>query len=80
MILSCSATDLLGFIGALAFGPTTYSLPAAMWLIIRKPPMSSGHFWLSWAIVIWGIVITILGSIGGMRGIIVSASSYHFYQ
>jgi amino acid permease len=72
--------DLLGFIGALGFGPTTYTLPSWFWLIVKRPPMTSWHFWASWFCIISGILITVLGAVGGMRGIIVDASSYNFYQ
>eukprot|EP00891_Asterochloris_glomerata_P003664 jgi/Astpho2/3664/Aster-07865 len=72
--------DLLGFIGALGFGPTTYTLPSLFWLIVKKPRMTSWHFWASWANIIAGIIITFAGAIGGLRGIIADASSYTFYQ
>ncbi|KAL0048819.1 hypothetical protein WJX82_011736 [Trebouxia sp. C0006] len=71
--------DLLGFIGALGFGPTTYSLPSIFWLLVKKPKITNWHFWASWACIIAGIIITVLGAVGGLRGIIVDASSYKFY-
>jgi len=73
------AADLLGFIGALGFGPTTYSLPSIFWLLVKKPKITNWHFWASWACIIAGIIITVLGAVGGLRGIIVDASSYKFY-
>ena len=39
-----------------------------------------GHWFACWFCIIYGVIVTILGSIGGMRGIINDASSYHFYQ
>lgn len=77
--LSAFFADLLGFIGALGFGPTTYSLPSIFWLLVKKPKITNWHFWASWACIIAGVIITVFGAIGGMRGIIVSASSYNFY-
>lgn len=71
--------DLLGFIGALGFGPTTYSLPSIFWLLVKKPKITNWHFWASWACIIAGVIITVLGAVGGLRGIIVDASSYKFY-
>ena len=71
--------DLLGFIGALGFGPTTYSLPSIFWLLVKKPKWTNWHFWASWFCIIAGILITIFGAIGGLRGIIVAASEYEFY-
>jgi len=48
--------DILGFIGALGTGPTTFWLPSLMWLILKKPkpsnvrpptrcPLSATHAW-----------------------------------
>lgn len=33
--------DLLGFIGAIATGPTTFWLPPLMWLILKRPSISN---------------------------------------
>ena len=74
------AADLLGFIGAIGFGPSTYCFPSMFWLAIKKPRITQWHFWASWFCIIVGIVVTVLGAIGGMRGIIVDASDYRFYQ
>jgi hypothetical protein len=71
---------LQGFIGALGTGPTTFWLPSIIWLVLKKPGYTNWNFWASWVCIILGIAVTILGSIGGMRDIIVSASGYKFYQ
>ena len=54
--------------------------PPLIYLVVKKPSMRSGHFWASWIILIACMLITILGAIGAMRGIITDASSYAFYQ
>jgi amino acid permease len=72
--------DLLGFIGAIATGPTTFWIPPLMWIVLYKPTLTDIHCIPSWFCLIWGLVTTILGSIGGLRGIINSASGYKFYQ
>ncbi len=33
--------DLLGFVGAIATGPTTFWLPPLMWLILKRPSISN---------------------------------------
>lgn len=71
--------DLLGFVGAIATGPTTFWLPPLMWLILFRPKISNIHCIPSYFCLIWGLIVTVLGSIGGLRGIIVSASGYKFY-
>jgi amino acid permease len=72
--------SLLGFLGAFAFGPTTFWLPPLIYLIVVKPKRLGGHWWASWFCIIFGLLITVLGAIGGMQSIIVSASDYEFYQ
>lgn len=72
--------DLLGFVGAIATGPTTFWLPPLMWLILKRPSISNIHTIPSYFCLVYGITVTILGSIGGLRGIIVSASGYKFFQ
>ncbi|KAK9809609.1 hypothetical protein WJX73_007377 [Symbiochloris irregularis] len=72
--------DLLGFIGALGFGPTTFTYPPIMWLIVKKPKVTHWQWWACWICAIYGIIVTIAGAIGGLRGIIVDASSYKVFQ
>ena len=104
---ACCSGDLLGFIGALGTGPTTFwyalclflcsakllclgppwgevqgltvshllcRLPSIIWLVLKKPTMQNWNWWASWFCIILGILVTIVGSIGGMRGIIIDAS------
>lgn len=71
--------SLMGFIGALGTGPTTFWLPSVIWLVLKKPSFGNINFWASWTCIVLGVMVTVLGSIGGMRGIIVSADSYKFY-
>lgn len=78
--LAIYPADLLGFIGALGFGPSTYCFPSMFWLALKKPSPKSWHFWASWFCILCGVIVTVLGAIGGMRGIIKDASGYVFYQ
>lgn len=72
--------DLMGFIGALGTGPTTFWYPAVIWLVLKKPGLGNWHFWASWVCIVLGVMVTILGSIGGLRGIVVDAKDYSVYQ
>lgn len=71
--------DLMGFIGAIAFGPTTFSLPSIFWLILKEPKRFGLHWCACWICIIYGVTTTVFGSIGGMRSIIVKAQGYQFY-
>lgn len=72
--------SLMGFIGALGTGPTTFWLPSCIWLKLKKPTMRDPSFWNSWICIVLGMAVTILGAIGGMYSIIINARYYHFYQ
>lgn len=70
----------MGFIGALGTGPTTFWLPSVIWLTLKKPGMKSWHFWASCICIFLGVIVTIVGSIGGLRGIINDANTFKVYQ
>uniref|UniRef100_A0A0C9RIM6 TSA: Wollemia nobilis Ref_Wollemi_Transcript_15812_1666 transcribed RNA sequence n=1 Tax=Wollemia nobilis TaxID=56998 RepID=A0A0C9RIM6_9CONI len=72
--------DLLGFFGGFAFAPTTYFLPCIMWLSIKKPKIFSLSWIINWVCIIIGVLLMLVSSIGGLRQIIISASTYEFYQ
>ena len=76
-LIFCSG-DLMGFIGALGTGPTTFWLPSVIWLVLKKPSVRDWNFWASWTSITLGVAVTVLGAIGGLRGIINDASSEFF--
>ncbi|CAD6247179.1 unnamed protein product [Miscanthus lutarioriparius] len=71
---------LLSFFGGLAFAPTTYFLPCIMWLKVYKPKRFGLSWFINWICIVIGVLLLILGPIGGLRQIILSASTYKFYQ
>jgi len=71
---------LLSFFGGFAFAPTTYFLPCIMWLAIYKPKRFSLSWFTNWICIILGVLLMVLAPIGGLRNIIISAKTYHFYQ
>ncbi|WOG97289.1 hypothetical protein DCAR_0416629 [Daucus carota subsp. sativus] len=70
---------LLGFFGGLAFSSTSYFLPCIFWLALKKPKRWSFHWFASYVCILIGVLITILAPIGGLRTIIVSASTYKMF-
>ncbi|KAG2269639.1 hypothetical protein Bca52824_064194 [Brassica carinata] len=71
---------LLGFFGGFAFAPTTYYLPCIIWLILKKPKKFSLSWIVNWFCIIVGVVLTVIAPIGGLRTIIVNASTYKFFS
>ncbi|XP_041998216.1 lysine histidine transporter 1-like isoform X3 [Salvia splendens] len=71
---------LLGFFGGFGIVPTTYFLPSIIWLMVHKPRMCSFSFLACWFCIIFGVVLTIVGPIGGLRQIILQAKHYKFYH
>ncbi|KAL3691117.1 hypothetical protein R1sor_004768 [Riccia sorocarpa] len=71
---------LLGFFGGFAFAPTTYFLPCIMWLVIYKPSPFSLSWIVNWVCIVLGVLLMVFSSIGGLRSLIVQASTYEFYK
>ncbi|XP_075659609.1 lysine histidine transporter 1-like isoform X2 [Castanea sativa] len=71
---------LLGFFGGLVLAPTTYYLPCIMWLIIYKPKPFSITWIANWICIVLGVALMIVGPIGGLRTIILSAKDYEFFS
>ncbi|XP_062204400.1 lysine histidine transporter 2-like [Phragmites australis] len=71
---------LLGFFGGFAFAPTTYYLPCILWLKIMKPKRFGLSWFTNWFCIIVGVLLTVFAPIGGLRSIIVNASTYKFFS
>ncbi|CAL5008314.1 unnamed protein product [Urochloa decumbens] len=71
---------LLSFFGGLAYAPTSYFLPCIMWLAVYKPKRFSLSWFTNWICIVIGVLLLVLGPIGGLRQIILKASTYKFYQ
>ncbi|CAA0837666.1 Lysine histidine transporter 1 [Striga hermonthica] len=67
---------LLGFFGGLAFSSTSYIIPSALWIKLRKPERWSFHWFACWISILIGIGITIVAPIGGLHEIIVSGANF----
>ena len=58
---------ILGFVGALCITPTTFLMPAALWLKLRQPSWRAWDFWFCVAtLVVMGCVM-VLGTAGALR-------------
>ncbi|XP_072980241.1 lysine histidine transporter-like 6 [Typha angustifolia] len=72
--------DLLGFFGGFGFTPTSYFLPCIIWLAIKKPRRFSVSWMVNWGCIIFGVLMMLASTIGGLRNIIKDASTYRFYS
>lgn len=71
---------LLGFFGGFAFSPTTYFLPSIIWLRIYHPNRWSWSWVINWAVIVFGVVLMFVSTIGGFRSLMVEAANFHFYK
>ncbi|CAM6092623.1 unnamed protein product [Calypogeia fissa] len=72
-------SDLLAFVGGFALTPTTYFLPCIIWLRLKKPRPFSISWLVNWALIVIGVLLLLVATIGGMRNIIVdSSTTQHF--
>ena len=58
---------ILGFVGALCITPTTFLIPAALWLKLRKPGWRSWDFWFCIVSLIAMGCVMVLGAAGALR-------------
>ncbi|XP_073146821.1 lysine histidine transporter-like 6 [Henckelia pumila] len=72
--------DLLGFFGGFGFAPTSYFLPSIIWLKLKKPQRFSRSWFTNWASIVVGVFIMVASTIGGLRNIVIDASTYEFYS
>ncbi|KAL3640061.1 Lysine histidine transporter 1 [Castilleja foliolosa] len=72
--------ELLGFFGGFAFAPTTYFLPCIIWIVLKRPRRFSLSWFTNWTCIILGVVLMVVASIGGLRGIIIRAEHFKFYS
>uniref|UniRef100_A0A7N0VK47 Amino acid transporter transmembrane domain-containing protein n=1 Tax=Kalanchoe fedtschenkoi TaxID=63787 RepID=A0A7N0VK47_KALFE len=71
---------LLGFFGGFAFAPTSYYIPCIMWLRLMKPKKFSLSWCANWICIVFGVLLTIIAPIGGLREIILSAKNYRLFS
>lgn len=71
---------LLGFFGGFAFSPTTYFLPSVMWLLIYRPKALSLQWLTNWAVIVLGVTLMFVSSIGGLYELIKEGSHFHFWK
>lgn len=72
--------DLMGLVGAVGVTPTTFLMPALLWLHLRKPPRSSIAFIGNVAIVVLCVLVGVLGAVGSLHLIARHAAQYQLFS
>ena len=61
---------VLGFLGAISITPTTFMMPCALWLKLRKPTAKDWRLYFCWATLAVMGTIMVLGAVGAVRDFI----------
>lgn len=69
----------MGFFGAVAITPTTFLLPALLWIYWERPPKLSWCFISNATIVVVTAAIGIMGCIGSVYSIAQNARGFHVF-
>ena len=63
---------VLGFLGAVSITPTTFMMPCALWLKLRRPTPRQWQWWFCWATLGVMSVIMVVGAAGAVREFLVT--------
>lgn len=67
----------MGLFGAISVTPTTFFLPALLWLRWARPARWSASWCLNWALLVVTAVVGVMGAIGSVYSIAQNARSFH---
>jgi hypothetical protein len=70
----------MGLVGAVGVTPTTFLMPAILWLYLKRPPCSSIAFVGNAAIVVLCMAVGILGTVGSLHLIAKHAAQYELFS
>ena len=57
---------VLGFLGAISITPTTFMMPCALWLKLKKPTTKDWRLYFCWATLAVMSAVTVLGAVGAV--------------
>jgi hypothetical protein len=67
-------------VGALGTTPTSYTLPAVVWLKLKKPAPFSPHWIASWVTIVLSVAVGLFGTVGSIYVLAENARSYGVLQ
>lgn len=71
--------DLMGLVGAVAITPTTFMLPAILWLYWKKPQRWGAEWALNVLIAVVTLIIGVIGAIASVYLIVMHVGSYRIF-
>ncbi|GLJ23863.1 hypothetical protein SUGI_0453450 [Cryptomeria japonica] len=71
--------SLAGLLGGITL-TVTFAYPCLMWIMIKKPEKYSSSWYLNWGLGIFGVILSIAFSIGGVWSIVDSGLKLHFFK
>ena len=57
---------ILGFVGAISITPTTFMMPCALWLKLKKPTTKDWRLYFCWATLAVMSAVMVLGAVGAV--------------
>jgi hypothetical protein len=70
----------MGLVGAIGVTPTTFLMPAILWLYLKRPPRSSIAFVGNVVIIVLCMVVGLLGTVGSLHLIARHAAQYQLFS
>lgn len=71
---------LQGLVGALGTTPTSYTIPAIVWLKLKKPAAFSTHWIACWVTIVLSVAVGLLGAVGSIYVLALNAKTYGVFQ
>lgn len=72
-------TSLAGLLGGITL-PVTFVYPCFMWLFLKKPEKYSANWYLNWGLGIFGSILSIAFSVGGIWSIVDNGLKLKFFK
>lgn len=69
-----------GLVGALGTTPTSYTLPAVVWLKLKKPAAFSVHWIACWVTIVLSVAVGLFGTVGSIYVLAENAKNYGVFQ
>jgi hypothetical protein len=69
-----------GLVGALGTTPTSYTIPAIVWLRLNRPAPFSVHWVACWVTIVLSLAVGVFGAVGAVYVLAQNAKSYGVFH